>query len=137
MKKIEYEDDVVFARFINYMKKAFAHRKINYLKHKEILRKTELSISDCQFNIYENEINAADTIIEVETKRIKFYKINKSMKLLTKKQRKVLELNYLKNMMLKDIGAELNISTKAAEQLKARAIKRLKESLKNFNEGDD
>lgn len=133
MKNLEYEDDIVFAGFIRYMEKALAHRRINYLKHQEILKKTEFSITDYQFDIYDNAMNENEKIIEVETNKVKFYEIKKCMKLLTYKQKKVLELNYTKNMMLKDIAKEMNISIKATEKLKSRAIQKLKEILKNLN----
>ncbi len=41
MSNIEFEDDVVFARFLNYMQIALLHRKLNYEKHNESIKKQE------------------------------------------------------------------------------------------------
>lgn len=41
----EFVDDIVFARFINYMKIALSHRKMNYLKHKDILERKEQTLT--------------------------------------------------------------------------------------------
>ena len=37
----ELEDDVVFARFLNYMHIALLHRKLDYEKHLEVIKKQE------------------------------------------------------------------------------------------------
>ncbi len=36
-ENVEYKDDIVFARYINYMRTALLHRRIDYLKHKKYL----------------------------------------------------------------------------------------------------
>ena len=41
MFDIELEDDVVFARFLNYMQIALLHRKLDYEKHLEVIKKQE------------------------------------------------------------------------------------------------
>ena len=33
----EFENDIVFAKFINYMKVALLHKKLNFLKHQKYL----------------------------------------------------------------------------------------------------
>lgn len=37
----EFEDDIVFTRFINYMQIALLHEKINYEKHKKFINRKE------------------------------------------------------------------------------------------------
>ena len=32
----EFSNDIVFARYINYMRKALLNRRLNYLRHKKI-----------------------------------------------------------------------------------------------------
>lgn len=45
MLDIDLKDDVVFARFINYMQIALLHRKLNYEKHNKFINKQEEKIS--------------------------------------------------------------------------------------------
>ena len=35
----EFKDDIVFARFLNYMQIALLHKKLNYEKHIESIKK--------------------------------------------------------------------------------------------------
>ena len=37
----EFKDDIVFARFINYMKIALLHKKLDYQKHQDYLKSKE------------------------------------------------------------------------------------------------
>ena len=41
----EFADDIVFARYINYMRKALLNRRINYLRHKKYLLEKEIFVS--------------------------------------------------------------------------------------------
>ncbi len=45
MFDIELEDDVVFARFLNYMQIALLHKKLDYEKHLEVIKKREEKIN--------------------------------------------------------------------------------------------
>ena len=42
----EFENDIVFARYINYMKKALLNRKLDFLKHQKYINQKEQTISD-------------------------------------------------------------------------------------------
>ena len=37
----EFKNDIVFARFLNYMQIALLHRKLDYGKHLEVIKKRE------------------------------------------------------------------------------------------------
>lgn len=39
MSDNEFEDDIVFTRFLNYMQIALLHKKLNYEKHIESIKK--------------------------------------------------------------------------------------------------
>lgn len=39
MSDNEFEDDIVFARFLNYMQIALLHRKLNYEKHNKFIKR--------------------------------------------------------------------------------------------------
>ena len=45
MSDNEFEDDIVFARFLNYMQIALLHRKLNYERDNEIIIKKEEQLS--------------------------------------------------------------------------------------------
>lgn len=40
------EDDVVLAKFINYMQKVLYHRRLNYFRDLKMMRECEVSIND-------------------------------------------------------------------------------------------
>ena len=48
MSDNEFEDDIVLAKFINYMQKALYHRRLNYFRDFERMRECEVSISEIE-----------------------------------------------------------------------------------------
>lgn len=48
MSNIELEDDIVLAKFINYMQKALYHRRINYFRDFEKMRECEVSYNEIE-----------------------------------------------------------------------------------------
>ena len=55
----EFENDIVFAKFINYMKVALSHKKLNFLKHQKYLCKKEQTISYEEWAILSDRDNFA------------------------------------------------------------------------------
>lgn len=45
MSNEEFKDDVVFAKFINYMQIALLHKKLDYERHLEVIKKREEKIN--------------------------------------------------------------------------------------------
>ena len=58
--------------------------------------------------------------------------LKKSLKKLTDKQQKVLYFSYVEKMTNKNIAIKMEVSEKAIEQLKSRAIKKIKELMKGL-----
>lgn len=48
MSNNELEDDIVLAKFINYMQKALYHRRLNYFRDFERMRECEVSINEIE-----------------------------------------------------------------------------------------
>ena len=120
----EYENDIIFAKYLTYMKKA--------LLHKEFLKRTEQNLTQEEWVV----LSVDDT-----TTHSSFFSqisnnedLENALNTLTNKQKQVIYLNFFEKKTLKRIGLELNITTNAVEKLKMRAIARLKKYLED-NDG--
>ena len=51
----EFSNDIVFARYVNYMRKALINRRLNYLRHKKYLLEKEISVSNEEWEVLSNE----------------------------------------------------------------------------------
>ena len=52
MSNEELEDDIVLAKFINYMQKALYHKRLNYYRDFERMRECEVSINEISTKTY-------------------------------------------------------------------------------------
>lgn len=128
----EYEDDIVFARYINYMKKALRNRKLNFLRNQKHLLEKEISMSKREWEIMSNDNNFTHSFLCGENYKSK--KLENALKTLTEKQKKVIILYYYENKKLKEIARQMDMNENAVKQLKLRAISKLKEYLEGKNE---
>ena len=126
----EFEDDIVFARFINYMKKALLHKKIDYIRHKEYLTRKEKMITHEEWSV----LSSNDNIVYSSFLHIKKENLTNAMKELTEKQQVIIISYYYEGKSLKIIANELESTVPAIKQAKQRAIERLKKYLKKKNE---
>ena len=110
----EYLDDIVYAKFISYMKKALLHKRIDYLRNQDYLRRKEMNISENDCVVLSITDSTMQSFFDFNSNEIRLTRLKYALEKLTKKQQKVIYLNYKKKMTLKSIGKELNISTKAA-----------------------
>lgn len=119
-----YKDDIVFARFINYMNKSLKNKKIDYIRKKEQIKKNEKESSDLLSNIGGGMSELSFFSIDENIDLIK------GLSKLNTIQQKVIKNYYFNEMSFEQISLELNISVKAVRQIKYRAILNLKELIK-------
>lgn len=132
----EFENDLVFARYIKYMEKALLHKRIDYLRHQDYLNRKESLMRQEEWVVLSCEDNATHSFFDLHSKNlpVKGERVEKALRKLTEKQRKIIISFYYKKKSLKIIATELNCSVNAIELAKQRAIKKLKEILEVSNE---
>ena len=124
----EFENDIVFARYINYMKKALLNRKLDFLKHQKYINQKEQTISDEEWTILSNKGNSVHSFFNVQNN----IGVESSIELkiaidkLTEKQKQIIILHYYNKKPLNVIAKELKMKDSAVRQLKYKAIIKLK-----------
>lgn len=120
--------DLVLARYILFMEKVIANKTMDYLRHKAYMNKLEYNLNDEEWeqipttDICDHSSFAFNSLVD-------FFEnpdLVSAYKKLTPLQQKVIYLNIGKKHTLKGISKMLNVSTKAVEQTKSRALKNLK-----------
>ncbi len=124
----EFENDIVFARYINYMKKALLNRKLDFLKHQKYINQKEQTISDEEWTILSNKGNSVHSFFNVQN-NIGFessIELKIAIDKLTEKQKQIIILHYYNKKPLNVIAKELKMKDSAVRQLKYKAIIKLK-----------
>ena len=118
MFDIELEDDVVFARFLNYMQIALLHRKLDYEKHLEVIKKQEEKLNYVEWIKIPDKTNNNP----FENLKRDYEKLKKAIDKLTPEQRYVIINHYFNKKSLAKIAKKLNSNENAVKQLKLRAV---------------
>lgn len=118
MFDIELEDDVVFARFLNYMQIALLHRKLDYEKHLEVIKKQEKKLNYVEWIKIPDKTNNNP----FENLKRDYEKLKKAIDKLTPEQRYVIINYYFNKKSLAKIAKKLNLNENAVKQLKLRAV---------------
>lgn len=128
MSDNEFEDDIVFAKYIRYMELALIHEKMNYENRKSFINKRERKLDDKEWSKIPDE---TDTNNPFEALKRDYDDLNYAISKLTQKQRYVIINYYFKGRTLSFIAKKLNSNISAVEQLKIRALL----SLRRYMEG--
>lgn len=123
----EFANDIVFARYVNYMRKALLNRRLNYLRHKKYLLEKEISVSNEEWEVLSNKDKTDHSFFYKKDLKIALDKLNEN-------QREVIILYYYENKKIRAIAEKMNMSENAVKQLKLRAINKLKKYLEEDNE---
>lgn len=118
MFDIELEDDVVFARFLNYMQISLLHRKLDYEKHLEVIKKQEEKLNYVEWIKIPDKTNNNP----FENLKRDYEKLKKAIDKLTPEQRYVIINYYFNKKSLAKIAKKLNSNENAVKQLKLRAV---------------
>ena len=118
MLDTEFKDDIVFARFLNYMQIALLHRKLNYEKHNESIKKQEEKLNYIEWTKIPDKTDNNP----FENLKRDYDSLNNAINKLTPEQRYVIINYYFKKKKLSKIAKELNSNFNAVKQLKLRAV---------------
>lgn len=118
MFNIELEDDIVFARFLNYMQIALLHRKLDYEKHLEVIKKQEEKLNYVEWVKIPDKTNNNP----FENLKRDYEKLKSAIDKLTPEQRYVIINYYFNKKSLAKIAKKLNSNENAVKQLKLRAV---------------
>ena len=115
----EFEDDEVFAKFLNYMKKSLYYKRIRYIRKINDIRDKEVSI----------DLN--DSIIEPENIMIDNYSYFEG---LNKMEQEILKLHYEHGLKYEDIAKIKKSNKNTIKQIRNRAIIKIKKKLEEMYE---
>lgn len=104
----EIEDDVVFAKFINYMQKALLHKKLNYIRDNKRILELECSIEGLENTLYSEEQKSLDCF-----------------ECLSEKEQEVIRLHIEEKLTYNQISKIMKLQPESVRKIKYRAIKKL------------
>lgn len=105
----ELINDIVFAKFINYMKKALLHKKMNYIRDNKWINEKECSIEKIKDLMYSENEEHLDLLGKV----------------LNTREKSVLELHILEKRTYNEVAKKLKIKPESVRKIKYRAIKKI------------
>ncbi len=107
-----FMSDIVLARFIKYMEVVLIHKRIDYIRKISKINEFEEELTD--YKVKQETISEREFL---------------DLDVLNKKEKELLELLYVKGFSYKEISKLTNVSVKALELRRYRAIQKLKSKM--------
>ena len=116
MSNNELEDDIVLAKFINYMQKALYHIRLNYFIDYERMRDYEVELKEIECQDSKDIINEDIS----------------NMGVLNNNEIKLLKLLYTQGLSYKEISEITKENIETLKKRRTRALKKLKEVMEEW-----
>ncbi len=113
MSNEEFKDDIVFAKFINYMQKALYHIRLNYFRDYERIKDNEVELEEIE----------CPNSTEIISENILYTGI------LNDEEIKLLKFLYTQGLSYKEISRITNEKVDTLKKRRSRALKRLKKMM--------
>lgn len=128
---IDLSDDIVFARFINYMNTALRHRALNYIRNKRRYEEREKRLNRKELELLSTKDSSSNSffVFPLKNTNIKSKDVKKAIDSLPSKQKQLIYLMFYENKSVKEISIKWNKSSYAIRQMKYRAMINIKKYL--------
>jgi len=135
--KDTFDHDIVFARFILFMRKSIIHKKRDYCIQNNIRSRRNMYVKDEDLDSIVAECNTEESAIRnlINSKNRSIIKL--ALNSLTLSQRYVIIYFYYENMNIDEIAKELNLKPRGVYALKSRAEERLKRLYSYYGDGNN
>lgn len=128
---VDLSDDIVFARFINYMNIALRHRALNYIRNKKRHEKREKRLNQKELELLSTKDSSSNSFFAfaLKNKNIKSKDVKRAIDSLPTRQKQLIYLMFYENKSVKEISSKWNKSSCAIRQIKYRAMLNIKKYL--------
>lgn len=128
---IDLSDDIVFARFINYMNIALRHRALNYIRNKRRYEEREKRLNQKELGLLSTKDSSSNSffVFSLKNTNIKSKDVKKVINSLPTRQKQLIYLMFYENKSVKEISIKWNKSSYAIRQMKYRAMINIKKYL--------
>ena len=128
---VNLSNDIVFARFINYMNIALRYRSLNYIRNKKRREKREKRLNQKELELLSRKDSSSNSffIFSLKNKNIDSNNVKKAINSLPTRQKQLIYLMFYENKSVKEISIKWNKSSYAIRQMKYRAMLNIKKYL--------
>lgn len=128
---IDLSNDIVFARFINYMNIALKHRALNYIRNKKRYEERERRLNQKELELLSTKDDNSNFffVFALKNTNIKSNDIKNAINSLPSRQKNLIYLMFYENRSVKEISIKWDKSIYAIRQMKYRAMINIKKYL--------
>lgn len=127
----EFCEDIVFARFINYMNIALRHRALNYIRDKKRYEEREKRLNKKELELLSTKDSNSNSffLFALKNTNIESNDIKNAINSLPSRQKNLIYLMFYENRSVKEISMKWDKSIYTIRQMKYRAIINIKKYL--------